>query len=142
MTTPTPAVDTAQRVVDHVGIAVRDLDAASVPYLALGLEPLADEEVGGPGVRVRAFEAGDSLIELLAATTSDSPIAGFIARRGPGLHHLAFRSDDLDAEIARLQADGARFIDPVPRPGRAGTRVVFLHPTWGAGVLIELVEHA
>ncbi len=142
MTTPAHAFAGTQRVVDHVGIAVEDRDAASIPYLDLGLEPLADEEVAGPGVRVRAFQAGGSLIELLAATTPDSPIAGFLARRGPGLHHLAFRCDDLEAEIARLQADGARFIDPVPRPGRAGTRVVFLHPSWGAGVLIELVEHA
>jgi len=135
-------LDTNERLLDHVGIAVEDLDAASIPYLDLGLEPLADEEVGGPGVRVRAFEAGGSLIELLSATTSDSPIAGFLARRGPGLHHLAFRSHDLEAEIVRLQSDGARFIDPIPRPGRAGTRVVFLHPSWGVGVLIELVEHA
>ena len=132
----------AGRPVDHVGIAVDDLEAASAPYLALGLVPLADEQVEGQGVRIRAFRAGASLIELLAATRSDSPIARFLERRGPGLHHVAFRSDDLDAEIAVLQASGARFIDPTPKPGRAGTRAVFLHPAWGEGVLIELVEHA
>lgn len=130
------------RELDHIGVAVADLEAASAPYLALGLTPLADEEVGGQGVRVRAFEAGGSLIELLAATTPDSPIARYLERRGPGLHHLAFRSDDLDAEVATLQAEGAEFIDPQPRAGRAGTRAVFLHPRWGGGVLIELVEHA
>lgn len=134
-------LDTTNRKLDHVGVAVTDLDAASAPYLTLGLEPLADEEVGGQGVSVRAFVSGESFIELLAATRPDSPIARFLERRGPGLHHLAFRSNDLDAEILRLQANGARFIDPTPRPGRAGTRAVFLHPSWGAGVLIELVEH-
>ena len=135
---PTPA----GRPVDHVGIAVADLDAASAPYLALGLVPLVDEVVEGQGVRVRAFRAGGSLIELLAASRADSPIARFLERRGPGLHHVAFRSPDLDAEVATLQAAGARFVDPTPRPGRAGTRAVFLHPSWGEGVLIELVEHA
>lgn len=132
----------AGRPVDHVGIAVADLDEASAPYATLGLIPLADEDVAGQGVRVRAFRAGDSLIELLTATRPDSPIARFLERRGPGLHHVAFRSADLDAEIAVLQARGARFVDPTPRPGRAGTRAVFLHPSWGEGVLIELVEHA
>ena len=140
---PTPTdPDLSGRPVDHVGIAVADLDVASAPYLALGLVPLADEEVEGQGVRVRAFQAADSLIELLAASRPDSPIARFLERRGPGLHHVAFRSQDLDTEIATLQAAGARFVDPTPRPGRAGTRAVFLHPSWGEGVLIELVEHA
>lgn len=142
MTQSTFELQADDRELDHVGVAVADLDAASAPYLALGLTPLADEEVAGQGVRVRAFRAGGSLVELLAATTPDSPIARYLERRGPGLHHLAFRSDDLEAEIASLQAAGAEFIDPQPRPGRAGTRAVFLHPRWGGGVLIELVEHA
>ena len=127
---------------DHVGIAVAALDAASAPYLALGLAPLADEEVAGQGVRVRAFDAGNGLVELLASTRADGPIGRFLERRGPGLHHVAFRTTDLDATVATLQATGARFVDPTPHPGRAGTRAVFLHPSWGAGVLIELVEHA
>lgn len=135
-------IGSGHRELDHVGVAVADLEAASAPYLALGLEPLADEEVVGQGVRVRAFAAGGPLVELLAATTPDSPIARFLERRGAGLHHLAFRSHDLEAEVASLQAAGAEFIDPQPRPGRAGTRAVFLHPRWGEGVLIELVEHA
>lgn len=141
MSEAAPSFPNPTRPVDHVGIAVADLDLASEPYLALGLTPLADEEVAGQGVKVRAFRAGPSLVELLAATRSDSPIARFLARRGPGLHHVAFRSDDLDAEIEALLAHGATFVDPTPRPGRAGTRAVFLHPSWGEGVLIELVEH-
>lgn len=139
---PTPALRAVDRPIDHVGIAVTDLDLASSPYLALGLTPLADEEVSGQGVRVRAFQAGGALVELLAASRSDSPIARFLDRRGPGLHHIAFRSGDLEAEVRALQQAGARFIDPIPRPGRAGTRAVFVHPSWGQGVLIELVEHA
>jgi methylmalonyl-CoA/ethylmalonyl-CoA epimerase len=127
---------------DHLGIAVDDLERGSLPYRTIGLpQPHPDEEVAGQQVVVRTFRSGDALIELLAPTGPDSPIARFIERRGPGLHHLALRVDDLDAEIARLEAEGARFIDPAPRPGRSGTRVVFLHPRWGAGVLIELVEH-
>ena len=132
----------AGRPLDHVGIAVADLDAASAPYFALGLAPLADEIVAGQGVRVRAFSAGGPLVELLAPTGAGGPIARFLERRGPGLHHIAFRSSDLDADVAALQADGAQFIDPTPSPGRAGTRAVFLHPAWGHGVLIEVVEHA
>lgn len=90
---------------------------------------------------MRTFRSGDSLLELLAPTTAESPVARFLQRRGPGLHHLALRVERLDSEIERLRDLGARFIDPVPRPGRAGTRVVFLHPRWGGGVLIELIEH-
>ena len=129
--------------IDHIGMATADLEAASAPYRAIGLEPLgADEDVASQAVRVRAFKAGDSLIELLMPLDASSPIHGFLERRGAGLHHLALRVDQLEAEIARLQALGAVFISAVPRVGRAGTRVVFLHPKWCGGVLIELVEHA
>lgn len=127
---------------DHLGIAVADLDAGSVPYRILGLpQPHPDEEIPGQRVRVRTFRSGDTLLELLAPTAADGPIARFLERRGPGLHHMALRVDDLESEIERLRAAGADFIDPTPRPGRAGTRVVFLQPRWGGGVLIELVEH-
>jgi methylmalonyl-CoA/ethylmalonyl-CoA epimerase len=127
---------------DHLGIAVDDLETGSLPYRTLGLpQPHPDEEVAGQQVAVRTFQSGATLLELLTPTGTDSPIARFLERRGPGLHHLALRVDDLDAEIARLQAEGARFIDPTPRQGRGDTRVVFLHPRWGAGVLIELVEY-
>nr|WP_148234890.1 VOC family protein [Deinococcus maricopensis] len=127
---------------DHVAIATPDLDTGSAPYRAIGLTPEGpDEDVDTQGVRVRAFMAGGTLIELLAPTRDDSPIAAHLARRGPGLHHIALRVLDLDAEMARLRAQGAPFLNDEPRPGRAGTRVAFLHPKWGAGTLIELVEH-
>lgn len=127
---------------DHVGVAVPRLDAGAAPFLLLGLAPAgADEPVAGQKVIVRTLRAGDVLLELLAPTHDDSPVARFLARRGPGLHHLAFRVNDLDAEIARLQRDGAEFVDTTPRPGVHGTRVAFLHPRFGGGVLVELVEH-
>jgi methylmalonyl-CoA/ethylmalonyl-CoA epimerase len=128
--------------IDHIGIAVPDLEAGSAVYIAIGLTALEpDEEVASQKVMVRAFQAGSSLIELLAPTAPDSPIAVFLEKRGPGLHHVALRVDGLEAEIERLEALGAVFINREPRPGRAGTRVVFLHPKWSGGVLIELVEH-
>jgi methylmalonyl-CoA/ethylmalonyl-CoA epimerase len=126
---------------DHVAIAVADLDEAG-PWAALGLpREGGDEEVPGQGVRVRTLRAGEALIELLAPTTADSPVARFLATRGPGLHHVALRVDDVEAAVARLQEVGARFVDATPRPGRAGSRIVFLHPRWTGGTLIELVEH-
>jgi len=128
--------------VDHLGIAVTDLEVASEPYRLLGLQPEGtDEVIASQHVKVRAFRVGESLLELLLPTHPDSPIATFLDRRGPGLHHLALRVARLEPEIARLQGLGARFIDTEPRAGRAGTRVVFLHPKWAGGVLLELVEH-
>jgi methylmalonyl-CoA/ethylmalonyl-CoA epimerase len=127
---------------DHVAIALRELgDAATLGLLGL---PSAgpDEEMRGQGVRVRTLRAGDALVELLAPLDANSPVARFLERRGPGLHHLALRVSDVRATVTRLQGEGAVFVDPVPRPGRGGSRVVFLHPSWTGGVLIELVEHA
>ncbi|THF87789.1 methylmalonyl-CoA epimerase [Deinococcus sp. KSM4-11] len=127
---------------DHVAIATPDLDEGSAPYRALGLHPEGpDEDVETQGVRVRAFQVGDTLIELLMPTRPDSPIAAYLEKRGPGLHHTAYRVTDLDAEMASLQGQGGRFLGDRPTPGRAGTRVTFLHPKWGQGTLIELVEH-
>lgn len=129
-------------MLDHVAIATPDLDAGSAPYIALGLHPEGpDEDVATQGVRVRAFQVGDTLIELLMPTRPESPITTFLEKKGPGLHHTAYRVTDLDAEMTRLRADGARFLNAEPTPGRAGTRVAFLHPKWGQGTLIELVEH-
>jgi methylmalonyl-CoA/ethylmalonyl-CoA epimerase len=128
--------------IDHIGIATPDLETASAPYRLIGLTPLEpDEEVVSQRVKVRAFQAGESLVELLMPTSPDSPIQSFLEKRGAGLHHVALRVDHLESEIERLQARGAVFINPEPRAGRAGTRVVFLHPKWSGGVLIELVEH-
>lgn len=127
---------------DHVAIATPDLEQGSVPYLALGLSPEGpDEQVGSQGVVVRGFVAGGTLIELLAPTEPQSPIAKFLEKKGAGLHHVALRVPDLRAEMARLQAAGAPFLSPEPAAGRAGTQVAFLHPKWGGGTLIELVQH-
>ncbi|ULH14737.1 VOC family protein [Deinococcus sp. KNUC1210] len=128
--------------VDHIAMLTPDLDVGSVPYTALGLTPDGpDETVTTQGVRVRAFRLGDTLIELLEPEAG-SGLAASLAKRGAGLHHVAFRVASLEAEITRLSALGAVFLNTQPQPGRAGSRVAFLHPKWGAGTLIELVEHA
>ncbi|WP_424950630.1 VOC family protein [Deinococcus sp.] len=127
---------------DHVAMLTFSLNEGSVPYLALGLRPAGEDElVASQGVRVRAFVLGDTLIELLEPQGAASPLSAVLKKRGPGLHHLAFRVGRLEAEIERLSALGARFLNTEPRPGRAGSRVAFLHPNWGGGTLIELVEH-
>ncbi len=128
-------------IIDHIGIATPNLELGSLPYVAMGLTALPDEHVTGQQVMVRAFQVGSSLIELLAPTDPSSPIAVFLEKRGAGMHHIAFRVEHLETEILRLEADGAVFISKEPRAGRAGTRVVFLHPKWSNGTLIELVEH-
>jgi methylmalonyl-CoA/ethylmalonyl-CoA epimerase len=136
-----PAID--HLGIDHIGIAVRTLDEATAPYRLLGLKPVGEDEIIiSQHVRVRALQVGESLLELLEPTSPESPIAGFLEKRGPGLHHLALRVENLEVEIDRLSQQNARFISTEPRPGRAGTRVVFLHPKWGQGVLLELVEHS
>lgn len=128
---------------DHIGVAVSDLEAAFEPYRLLGLPQVGEDEVvASQNVRVRALRVGESLLELLEPTAPESPIAAFLAKRGPGLHHLALRVENLTTEIARLLEAGAQFITTEPRPGRVGTKVVFLHPKWSGGVLVELVEHA
>ena len=126
--------------IDHVGIAVPDLEAGATPWLALGLPVEEDEEVPSQGVVVRLLRAGDGFVELLAPLRTDTPVGRFLASRGPGLHHVAFRVGDVAAELARLRGEGARLIDETPRPGRGGSRVAFLHPRWAGGTLIELVQ--
>jgi LAO/AO transport system kinase len=126
---------------DHVGIAVSDLDAALAFYRdALGLEVQAPEDVPSQRVRVHFIPAGESALELLEATAADSPIAKYVAKRGPGLHHITLRVDDIEAALARLKARGVRLIDETPRPGAHGTRVAFVHPSSAHGVLVELVQ--
>ena len=129
--------------VDHIAVVTPSLSEGSAPYLALGLHPEGEDElVAAQGVLVRAFAIGNTLIELLEPQEAGSPLAAFLEKHGPGLHHVAFRVGDLEAEIQRLIALGARFLNTVPQPGRAGSRVAFLHPRWGGGTLIELVQHA
>lgn len=135
-----PSLDGAQ--LDHVGIAVAHLADGAAPFELLGLgREDQDELVRGQDVHVRTLRAGDVLIELLAPVSDQGAVARFLAKRGPGLHHLAFRVEDLDAEIVRLQGEGVPLIDTTPRPGIHGTRVVFIHPRFADGVLVELVEY-
>lgn len=125
---------------DHVAIAVHDLDEAAGPFRLLGLLEGKTEAVPQQGVRVRLLEAGPCTVELLEAVDEESPVARFIARRGPGLHHIALRVDSLTREMERLSALGARFTETVPRAGHAGSLVAFIHPSWSGGVLVELIE--
>ncbi len=126
---------------DHVGIAVGDLERAIAFYrdlLGLDIEP--PEEVESDRVRARFIRVGESAIELLEATAPDSAIARFVARRGAGVHHITLRVDDIHEAIARLKAGGARLVDEVPRPGAGGSLVAFVHPASADGVLVELKQ--
>jgi methylmalonyl-CoA epimerase len=130
-------------ILDHVGIAVQDLQAALAFYRdALGLEIEPPEEVPSQRVRAHFVPVGASSLELLEATASDSPIAAFVQKRGPGLHHITLRVEDIAAAIVQLQARGARLIDERPRPGAEGSLVAFVHPAAAHGVLVELKQAA
>jgi methylmalonyl-CoA/ethylmalonyl-CoA epimerase len=123
----------------HVGIAVRALDEILPFYrdlLGLPEVPLDDTD----GARIVGLAAGDSLVELLEADQPDSPIGKFVAKRGPGIHHICFAVDDLDGTLSRCRAAGVRLIDETPRHGAEGKRIAFLHPSATAGVLVELTE--
>ena len=128
-------------VLDHIGIAVRDLDEALRFYRdALGLEIEAPEEVPSQRVRAHFIPLGESAVELLEATAPDSPIAKYLEKRGPGLHHITLRVEDIRAALAQLKARGARLIDETPRPGAHGSLVAFVHPSSAHGVLVELIQ--
>lgn len=124
---------------DHIGIAVRSLDAAKI-YEALGLKIEHTEVVASQGVKTAFLSVGDSNLELLEPTGPESTIAKFIEKRGEGIHHICLRVDDIEAHLARLKAEGYRLINESPVPGAHGCRVAFLHPAAGNGVLIELSE--
>jgi methylmalonyl-CoA/ethylmalonyl-CoA epimerase len=127
--------------VDHVGIAVRDLDAAVASYAtAFGLEPAHRERVESQGVEEVLFRVGTSYIQLLGALGPDTPVGRFLESRGEGMHHVAYRVDDLAGTLASLRADGVPLVDESPRPGSRGTSIAFVHPRAFRGVLIELVE--
>jgi len=122
---------------DHIAVAVPDLDAALPLYLRLeGGMPGEIEEVPSQGVRVTFV----GVIELLAPTAPDTPVGRFLERRGPGLHHVAWRVDDIRGALAALEAEGYELIDRTPRPGARGHQVAFLHPRSTHGALIELVQ--
>jgi len=124
---------------DHIGIAVRSLDAAKI-YEALGLTIDHVEVVETQGVKTAFLAVGDSHLELLEPTSAGSPVAKFIEKRGEGIHHICLRVDDIDAHLERLRAAGFRLINETGVPGAHGCRVAFLHPSSGNGVLIELSE--
>jgi methylmalonyl-CoA epimerase len=128
---------------DHVGIAVRSIDESLRFWeLALGLELAGRENVATEGVDVAFLPAGRSRLELLQATRADSPVARFLDKRGPGIHHLTFEVDDLVATLDRLAGVGIELLDRIPRTGAGGSRVAFVHPRATGGVLVELVERA
>ena len=127
--------------IDHVAIAVRDLDAAVAWYAdVLGAGVVHREVVASDGVEEALVQVAESYVQLLTPTTPDSPVAKFLERRGEGLHHVAYRVDNCAVALAAVKATGARVIDEVPRPGSRGTTVAFLHPSGAYGTLIELVE--
>jgi methylmalonyl-CoA/ethylmalonyl-CoA epimerase len=129
--------------IDHVGIAVEEIDAALGAYRqTLGLALVHRETVAEQGVDAALLDVGESHVELVAPLSADSAVGRFLARRGPGLHHVAYRVEDLEAELARLAAGGARLIDERPRTGIRGSRVAFVHPSSTGGVLTELVQPA
>jgi methylmalonyl-CoA epimerase len=128
---------------DHIGIAVQDVQQALAFYRdALGLEVHAPETVPTERVQVHAIPVGGSSLELLEASSPDSPIAAFVGRRGPGLHHVTLRVEDLRGALARLRSRGVRLINDEPRPGAEGALVAFIHPSSAHGVLVELKQPA
>ncbi len=125
--------------IDHIGIAVRSLDAATGLYeRALGLRCEGREEVPSQKVRVALFDVAGVHLELLEPTSPDSPIAKFLNERGEGIHHVAYRTDDINAQLAGAARAGIRLINETPQPGAAGKLVAFLHPKSTHGVLTEL----
>jgi methylmalonyl-CoA epimerase len=130
-------------VLDHVGIAVADLDASLAFFRdALGLDVEAPEEVASQRVRAQFIATGPSSLELLQATAPDSPIAKFLEKRGPGLHHITLRVEDIRAALVRLRERNVRLIDDEPRVGAEGASVAFIHPSSAEGVLVELKQVA
>ena len=127
--------------IDHVGIAVADLDAAVAEYKrALGVVPARRERVEDQGVEEVLFAVGSSYIQLLGALGPDTPIGRALATRGPGMHHIAYRVDDIAAALDHLRTEGVRLIDEAPRAGSRNTLIAFVHPTSIGGVLVELVQ--
>jgi methylmalonyl-CoA/ethylmalonyl-CoA epimerase len=132
---------TAFTQVDHVGIAVDDLDVAVERYRRLlGVEPTHRERVDDQGVEEVLFPVGASFVQLLGALAPDTPVGRSLATRGPGLHHIAFRVDDVAAALEHLRAEGTRLIDEEPRAGSRDTLIAFVHPSAMGGVLVELVQ--
>ena len=129
--------------IDHIGIAVEELDAAIALHEgAYGMEVVHRETVAEQGVEAVLLDVGENHVELLAPLGPDTPVGKFLAKKGPGLHHVAYRVADIDAALGELRAAGLRLIDETPRTGIRSSRVAFLHPSATGGVLTEIVEPA
>lgn len=127
--------------IEHLGIAVKDIEASNALFTKLlGRPPYKEEAVESENVITSFFQSGTNKIELLQATHPDSAIAKFIEKKGEGIHHIAFDVDDIEAEIARLKSDGFQMIHEVPKDGADNKRIAFLHPKGTNGVLIELCQ--
>lgn len=127
--------------IDHIGIAVTDLQASVERYRqAFGVEPVHRETMEDQGVEEVLFEVGTSYIQLLRALGPDTPVGRFLERRGEGVHHVGYRVADIGATLDRLKREGLPLVDDQPRPGSRGTTVAFVHPKGLDGVLIELVQ--
>src|SRR3954466_13834390 len=129
--------------IDHIGVAVSDLDAALRVYDSeLDLALVHRETVEGQGVEAVLLDVGENHVELLAPLGPETPVGKFLAKRGPGLHHVAYQTQDIEATLAELKAAGLRLIDETPRTGIRNSRVAFLHPGSSGGVLTEIVQPA
>jgi len=127
--------------INHIGVAVNSIEESAPLYRDVyGMTDEGVEVVEEQKVKVAFFAVGESRIELLEPTSDDSPVAKFIAKNGPGVHHIAYEVDDVCAEIARLKAEGVRLIDEVPRCGAHQTQIAFLHPKSSGGVLTEMCQ--
>ena len=127
--------------IDHIGVAVEDLDAAMALYGGpFGLPDVHHETVPEQGVEAVLLDVGDGHVELLAPLDPDTPVGRFLDRRGPGLHHVAYAVTDIDAALQDARAAGLRLLDEQPRTGIRGSRVAFLHPSGTGGVLTEIVQ--
>lgn len=129
--------------IDHVGVAVEDLDQAIALYEGvLGMPPVHRETVTAQGVEAVLLDVGDGHVELLAPLDPDTPVGKFLARKGPGLHHVAYAVEDIEAALARLADEGIELLDREPRVGIRESRVAFVHPRSTGSVLTEIVEPA
>jgi methylmalonyl-CoA/ethylmalonyl-CoA epimerase len=129
--------------IDHVGVAVEDLDASIALYeQTYNMELVHRETVTEQGVEAVLLDVGENHVELLAPLHPDTPVGKFLAKKGPGIHHVAYQVQDIDATLASLKAAGLRLIDETARVGIRGSRVAFLHPAASGGVLTEIVEPA
>ncbi len=128
--------------IDHIGVAVSDIEEAARVYKLLGLEIKNIEEVPSQKVRVAMLPLGESKVELLEPLEPDSPIQKFMDKKGSGIHHLAVAVDDVQAELEKLKKEGVRLINEEPVPGAGGALIAFVHPKETGGVLLELCQHA